>query len=531
MLDHARRHLVRVHHHVKEAVARGHLHRGVVLGVAVEQHDERAVHPLDLVLLLDAAHRLQTAVNLARNRVLELLLRLAQAVAALREAVIELAIRLLEVAAPVLQLIALLLQRETLARGRGGSLPVLLQRVFAPRDVRLRRRNPLDESSNLAFKVAHLPLLGPQGRLVLVNLRLQPRVAFRHAGKLRRAALFLVELLELALALLDLRLQLALGGARCLELGLDGVEGGPHLSHLFAQIGELLLRVRARADVVAELLLQVFHVELELSPRLHRLLHRRFSSGFPFAHILRRTLNRALLALNLLQPRPRVRHALVHLGGGLRQPKPSLLHLVQLCARLLELLVVNRILQRSALLVQTLVFVQLLLLLVQLLQLVLHVPEHLLDLIALRLGVAEHLQRLFALVLVHSRPRNLFEEKEPLVVLHQRHRLDLALLHDIVRVAARKSRRLEQVDHLRLVDMLAVEQVLVLFEANRAPQPHLLPVHRQPVVGVVKDNLYVRLQHLVAGALVQERLALLGPHPVKNVVQNEPDAVEKVGLA
>lgn len=52
-------------------------------------------------------------------------------------------------------------------------------------------------------------------------------------------------------------------------------------------------------------------------------------------------------------------------------------------------------------------------------------------------------------------------------------------------------------------DVLAVEVVIVLLHADGAPQPHLRLVGGQAVVAVVKHNLHVRAQHVVAHALLR----------------------------
>ena len=114
--------------------------------------------------------------------------------------------------------------------------------------------------------------------------------------------------------------------------------------------------------------------------------------------------------------------------------------------------------------------------------------------------------------------------------MHGGHLHDLALLDAVVRVGPAEPRGLQQVDDLRLGDVLAVEVVLVLLEPDRAPQADLLAVHREAVVGVVEDDLGVRGHDRVPGALVQELLALLRAGGAEDVGEDESDGVEQVGL-
>ena len=57
------------------------------------------------------------------------------------------------------------------------------------------------------------------------------------------------------------------------------------------------------------------------------------------------------------------------------------------------------------------------------------------------------------------------------------------------------------------------------------------PVHREPVVGVVEDDLRIRGHDGVARALVEEFLALIRAQRGEDVGEDESNRVEQVGLA
>ena len=222
----------------------------------------------------------------------------------------------------------------------------------------------------------------------------------------------------------------------------------------------------------------------------------------------------------------------VVLGTCLVHMLPALLlNLVQLGARLAEIFFVDCVLERAARAVELGVHLKLVFLLVKFGEARLDEFNRLLNLVSAALGILHDLERLPALVLVHARTTDLLQQVQTLLVLHGGHLHDLTLLDAVVRVGARKSRRLEKVDDFCLGDVLLVEIVLVLLETDVTSQTHLLPVHGQAVVGVVEDDLGVRGHHRMAGALVQELLTLVRPQRGEDVREDEPDGVEKVGLA
>ena len=78
--------------------------------------------------------------------------------------------------------------------------------------------------------------------------------------------------------------------------------------------------------------------------------------------------------------------------------------------------------------------------------------------------------------------------------------------------------------------VLLVQEVLVLLEPDRPTEHDLLPIDREPVVGVVEHHFDVRRHHREAGALVQQGLALLGAQVGEDVAEDEPDGGEEVAL-
>ena len=85
-----------------------------------------------------------------------------------------------------------------------------------------------------------------------------------------------------------------------------------------------------------------------------------------------------------------------------------------------------------------------------------------------------------------------------ILLLHHGELVDAVLRHDVVRVRAREPRALEQVGDLGLRDRLAVEEVVVLLDADHAAEHHLVLLEREALVAVVEVHLDVRRDHVRA---------------------------------
>ena len=123
-----------------------------------------------------------------------------------------------------------------------------------------------------------------------------------------------------------------------------------------------------------------------------------------------------------------------------------------------------------------------------------------------------------------------------ILLLHHGELVDAVLRHDVVRVRAREPRALEQVGDLGLRDRLAVEQVVVLLDADHAAEHHLVLLEREALVAVVEVHLDVRRDHVRAAPLVEQLLPLLLREPrvapaARHVAEDELDRREEVRLA
>ena len=145
--------------------------------------------------------------------------------------------------------------------------------------------------------------------------------------------------------------------------------------------------------------------------------------------------------------------------GALALVRTARVHIVELGARLALLLVVVSVLGHLALLVERLVPRELLLLGVELREPRLDRGEHLGDFVSTVGRILHDAEALVPPLVVRLRARNLLEQLETLLVLHRRQQVHLALRHNVVRVRAREACALEQVDHLSLGHVLAVEEV------------------------------------------------------------------------
>ena len=108
--------------------------------------------------------------------------------------------------------------------------------------------------------------------------------------------------------------------------------------------------------------------------------------------------------------------------------------------------------------------------------------EELLDLLPLALRLLEDRLGLLPPLVVHPRAGHLPQQLQPLRVRRRGHLVDLALLHDVVRVGPREAGRLQQVHDLGPRHHLLVEEVVVLLGADDPAQVHLVLVDGQPAV-------------------------------------------------
>lgn len=183
--------------------------------------------------------------------------------------------------------------------------------------------------------------------------------------------------------------------------------------------------------------------------------------------------------------------------------------------------------------------------------------ERVLDLFALGVRRVDDPGRLCALLFVHFRSGDLFEEHESVVVFLVCEVRDAPLRDDVVRVAPAEACALEQAHDLALADRLAVELVLVFLLSDGPSEQHCRlacvlarfsmrlsaaskvrkRTGREAAVCVVKFDLDESAHGLTAQAassgrsVVQEGLPLLARHVGVRVGQDEPDRAEKVGLA
>ena len=81
--------------------------------------------------------------------------------------------------------------------------------------------------------------------------------------------------------------------------------------------------------------------------------------------------------------------------------------------------------------------------------------------------------------------------------------------------------------HLVLRAVLAVDKVLVLLEADHAPDDDLRLVDRHAAIGIVEHNLDKGREDVGAGALVEEELAVLGAEGQVGRVEHELDCCEE----
>ena len=70
-------------------------------------------------------------------------------------------------------------------------------------------------------------------------------------------------------------------------------------------------------------------------------------------------------------------------------------------------------------------------------------------------------------------------------------------------------------------DILLVEEVLILLEADNTSDSDLLFLDRNPVVCVVECDLHVGVDDAGPAALMQQLLALLRPHVTELITQNK----------
>jgi len=197
------------------------------------------------------------------------------------------------------------------------------------------------------------------------------------------------------------------------------------------------------------------------------------------------------------------------------------LDLRELLGRLAELLVVQVVLERPAVLIELLVLRQLLLLVLELAEPLLDEVEHLGDLVLLVGRLLHDFERLGAAFLVHRGAGHLLEQVEAVRVLHHAQvghlalvlgleaqlpgrrcrewglhwggavggrvrgvgRWGLYLLDDVVGVGLGKARALEQALHLALLHAFPVEEELVLLVPHGPPQHHLVGFHGQTACG------------------------------------------------
>jgi hypothetical protein len=296
------------------------------------------------------------------------------------------------------------------------------------------------------------------------------------------------------------------------ELALGGLDRLAHLRERGLRVLRVALAALARRHRLGQLALQLGVRGAQLAPLL---LGRRLLGDD--ARVSGAQRRRALL--ELAQLRRRVGRLVLHAVGALELVGALALARLEPQSRLLKLRLEERVLDRAALLVELAILLKLLLLVFELAQALLDVPEHLGDLHALLLGVDHDGERLGATLLVHSGAGHLLEQVETLLVAHQRQRVDTALLHNVVRIGTRQARRLEQRDDILLGDVLLVQKVLVFLETNRAAQHDLLALDRQSIVAIVKHNFDKRRQNVGrTGTLIQQQLSLTVAHVEKLIV-------------
>jgi hypothetical protein len=215
------------------------------------------------------------------------------------------------------------------------------------------------------------------------------------------------------------------------------------------------------------------------------------------------------LALGLLGPPEQLLAAARGLGVGLGGLGALRVHLVQFALGAAQLLVVVRVLEHAALLLERLMLHELLALLFELVHLLVEVVDVLADLGLLVGRLLHQLLALRAALVVHLHACNVLDQLEALLLVHRRQPVHLVLRHDVVRVVLGEAGGLEQLRDLGLGHVLRVDEVLVLLQPNRAPDGHLVPVDRNAAVAVVDDHLHVRREHVGSRALVQHILAVL----------------------
>mmetsp|Transcript_22373 Transcript_22373/g.51523 ORF Transcript_22373/g.51523 Transcript_22373/m.51523 type:complete len:783 (-) Transcript_22373:293-2641(-) len=502
LAEHQRCRLVRVHDHLEELVRRRDFHRRVELLVDREELDEHAVDAADALLCgdaLDGAHRLPLR---ARHRLAHHARRLLEVRLAARQLLAHLLLLAPQLLPLLRHFVALLPQPRALVLGVAFLLPMAQQQHLAA----LLRHG---RDGGLVLRLLQLLLERGGARRVRLeqlahgaHLLLEVLVARRLGLELRRARLLRVEGLQRRLALLHLRAEPLRLLRRRIELGARLLELPLHLRDLRRDALEVGARARlARAARVAvRRLLAHLHLKTRLlgeQPLV--VLGERFALVLQRGELRRCRLELALgvfaVLLGLLLARLHLRRALALLLA----PR---VHPVELGLGLALLLVVVRVLRALALLVELLVEGELLFLRVELLQPPVDVLKQLADLLAPRRRFRHDLQALLAPLAVRARARDLLEQLEPLLVLHQRERVHFALRYDVVRVGAREAGALEQVHHLVLCHVLAVEKVLVFFQPNRSLEHYFLALDGQSAIGIVEVDLHVCRHDMSARSLV-----------------------------
>ena len=270
VLDDLRRDVVVIDDDVEQLVRHGRLDRGEEPLVALHELDEGTVHALDAVVLRDPLHRRQPAEELARHRELKLLIASLHLVRLGRDFRVELRVPPLQLLAFVLSLVPrrdlrLVLPVRRLKRG------LLLRELrFDARRVLLVRVDALTEFVDVLFKDINLVRFPCERALAVLHLRLQPLVALLLRRELRCAALLLVQHLQTAVHLRDLRRGCFLASRLCVHLRLDRVNLRPRLRDLLVQLRLVPLHELQRFVARGELLPELLHVEVRGGLLLHR---------------------------------------------------------------------------------------------------------------------------------------------------------------------------------------------------------------------------------------------------------------------
>ena len=223
------RHVVIVHDDVEQLVRSGSFHRSEKPLVALHELNQRAVHARDAVVLDDLLHRGESAEQFAGHGELQVLIASLHLLGLGRQLGVELGVA-------ALKLLALILRRVS-------RRDLLLVFALGLRERRLLRRelllepvlvlalggDGLPELLHVVLEDGHLLAFAIGGGVGVGHLRAEPLVPLLLRLELRAPALPLVQHLQTAVHLPNLRLGRFFACSRRRHLGLDGVDLGARL--------------------------------------------------------------------------------------------------------------------------------------------------------------------------------------------------------------------------------------------------------------------------------------------------------------